>query len=52
VDRLQEAVREGWIDVIGTDHSPFLAGEKGTRDGDIWAAPPGFRRWKSFCGSC
>src|SRR5262249_17230143 len=40
-DRLWEAVRSGQIDVIGTDHSPFLAREKGTPSGDIWSAPPG-----------
>src|SRR5579884_3340301 len=40
-DRLWEAVRDGRIDVIGTDHSPFLAAEKGDPGGDIWSAPPG-----------
>jgi allantoinase len=40
-DRLWEAVRSGVIDVIGTDHSPFLVEEKEPHADDIWAAPPG-----------
>lgn len=48
VDRLWEAVRGGRIDVIGTDHSPFLPDEKGARDGDIWAAPPGLPGLEEF----
>jgi allantoinase len=48
VDRLWEAVRNGGIDVIGTDHSPFLAAEKGTPDGDIWSAPPGLPGLEEF----
>lgn len=48
VNRLWEAFRVGRIDVIGTDHSPFLATEKGTPDGDIWAAPPGLPGLEEF----
>jgi allantoinase len=47
-DRLWEAVRDGCIDVIGTDHSPFLESEKGAPDGDIWAAPPGLPGLEEF----
>jgi dihydropyrimidinase/allantoinase len=47
-ERLWEAVRDGRIDVIGTDHAPFLASEKGAPDGDIWAAPPGLPGLEEF----
>ena len=47
-DRLWEAVADGRIDVIGTDHSPFLVREKGPVDGDIWAAPPGLPGLEEF----
>jgi allantoinase len=47
-DRLWEALRGGQIDVIGTDHSPFLATEKGPRSGDIWSAPPGLPGLEEF----
>lgn len=48
VDRLWDAVRGGGIDVVGTDHSPFLAAEKGTAGGDIWTAPPGLPGLEEF----
>jgi len=48
VDRLWNAFRGGRIDVIGTDHSPFLPEEKGAPDGDIWAAPPGLPGLEEF----
>ena len=47
-DRLWEAVAKGYIDVIGTDHSPFLVSEKGPVDGDIWDAPPGIPGLEEF----
>ena len=47
-DRLWEAVTDGRIDVIGTDHSPFLVREKGPVDGDIWTAPPGMPALEEF----
>lgn len=47
-DRLWEAVQDGSIDVIGTDHSPFLVREKGAAGGDIWAAPPGLPGLEEF----
>lgn len=40
-DRLWEAVRAGLIDVLGTDHSPFLIEEKAPFVDNIWGAPPG-----------
>jgi dihydropyrimidinase/allantoinase len=33
--------RAGEVDVIGSDHSPFLLEEKSPPDGDIWKALPG-----------
>jgi allantoinase len=47
-DRLWEAVGGGQIDVIGTDHSPFLVTEKGPPSGDIWSAPPGLPGLEEF----
>jgi dihydropyrimidinase/allantoinase len=38
---LRQAVREGLIEVIGTDHSPFLAEDKAVGADDIFKAPPG-----------
>ncbi|MGD9904250.1 MAG: allantoinase AllB [Vicinamibacterales bacterium] len=40
-DRLRAAVRAGLVQVIGTDHSPFLAADKAAGADDIFAAPPG-----------
>ncbi|MDR7417740.1 MAG: allantoinase AllB [Armatimonadota bacterium] len=40
-DRLWDAVRSGVIDVLGTDHSPFLVEEKAPFADNIWGAPPG-----------
>jgi dihydropyrimidinase/allantoinase len=40
-DGLRRAVAAGHIDVIGTDHSPFLAADKAAGDADIFLAPPG-----------
>lgn len=40
-DRLWESVNSGVIDVLGTDHSPFLVEEKEPFVRDIWGAPPG-----------
>nr|MBA2380971.1 dihydroorotase family protein [Chloroflexota bacterium] len=41
VDGLWERVRAGEVDVIGSDHSPFLAEEKSPPDGDVWKSLPG-----------
>ena len=41
VDGLWERVRAGEVDVIGSDHSPFLPEEKLPPDGDVWKALPG-----------
>jgi allantoinase len=41
-DALWEAVRDGAIDTIASDHSPFTVQEKERGRDDIWLAPPGF----------
>jgi allantoinase len=41
VARLWSALREGRVDYIGTDHSPFLGGEKSAHADNIFRAPPG-----------
>ncbi|HLO35234.1 MAG TPA: dihydroorotase family protein, partial [Candidatus Deferrimicrobium sp.] len=38
---LWDRVRAGEVDVIGSDHSPFLPEEKSPADGDVWKALPG-----------
>lgn len=38
---LRQAVREGLIEVVGTDHSPFLAEDKALGNDNIFKAPPG-----------
>jgi len=45
---LWEAVRAGVVDVIGTDHSPFLVAEKAPHADNIWAAPPGMPGLEEF----
>lgn len=40
-DGLRHAVRDGLIDMIGTDHSPFLAADKDAGATDIFRTPPG-----------
>ena len=40
-DGLWEAVRDGLVVYIGTDHSPFLAEEKAMGAANIFRAPPG-----------
>lgn len=40
-DSLWEAVRDGLVGYIGTDHSPFLAEEKAMGAANIFRAPPG-----------
>lgn len=41
VDALWERVRAGEVDVIGSDHSPFLVEEKAPFRDDMWRAMPG-----------
>jgi dihydropyrimidinase/allantoinase len=41
VEALWERVRAGEVDVIGSDHSPFLVEEKAPFADDIWRALPG-----------
>ncbi len=38
---LRQCLREGLIEVIGTDHSPFLAEDKAKGADNIFLAPPG-----------
>ncbi len=38
---LRQCLREGLIEVVGTDHSPFLAEDKAKGDDNIYLAPPG-----------
>ncbi len=38
---LRQCLREGLIEVVGTDHSPFLAADKATGAANIFLAPPG-----------
>ncbi|MGQ0549476.1 MAG: allantoinase AllB [Armatimonadota bacterium] len=47
-DRLWDAVRSSVIDVIGTDHSPFLVEEKAPFADNIWDAPPGIPGLEEF----
>jgi len=47
-DRLWEAVNAGVVDVLGTDHSPFLVEEKAPYVHDIWGAPPGLPGLEEF----
>jgi allantoinase len=47
-DRLWEAVGAGVIDVLGTDHSPYLAEERTAFTHDIWGAPPGLPGLEEF----
>ena len=47
-ERLWDAVRTGLVDVLGTDHSPFLADEKAPFVENIWDAPPGFPGLEEF----
>jgi len=39
---LWEAIADGTIDTIASDHSPFTAAEKDRALDDIWLSPPGF----------
>lgn len=47
-DRLWDAVRSRVIDVVGTDHSPFLVEEKAPFTDNIWGAPPGIPGLEEF----
>lgn len=38
---LRDCVRDGLIEVVGTDHSPFLADDKALGADDIFRTPPG-----------
>ena len=47
-DRLWEAVGTGVIDVIGTDHSPYMASEKAPFVDNIWDATAGLPGLEEF----
>jgi allantoinase len=47
-DGLWAAIREGHIEYIGTDHSPFLAEDKERHGADIFKAPPGIAGLEVF----
>jgi len=47
-DRLWEAVDAGVIDVIGTDHSPYMASEKAPFVDNIWDATAGMPGLEEF----
>ncbi len=47
-DRLWDAVRSGVIDVVATDHAPFLVEEKAPYADNIWDAPPGIPGLEEF----
>jgi allantoinase len=42
VEALWQGVRDGTIDTVATDHSPFTAADKEPGWDDIWQATPGF----------
>lgn len=48
VEGMWERLRRGEIDVIGTDHSPFLVSEKEPFWGNIWGAYPGAPGLEAF----
>jgi allantoinase len=41
VDRLWQCIREGLVDTIGSDHSPYPDDEREAGVNNIWKAPPG-----------
>lgn len=41
VHGLRACLREGLVEVVGTDHSPFLEGDKALGADDIFRTPPG-----------
>ena len=42
IEALWDGLRDGTIDTVATDHSPFTVAEKSAGYENIWAAPPGF----------
>jgi allantoinase len=42
IEALWDAVRDGTIDTLASDHSPFTIAEKDAAKDDIWLGPPGF----------
>ncbi|MBI3998743.1 MAG: allantoinase AllB [Armatimonadetes bacterium] len=48
VERLWEAIRARTVDVLGTDHAPFLLEERAPFFEDIWSAPSGLPGLEEF----
>jgi dihydroorotase (multifunctional complex type) len=42
IEALWDAIRDGTIDTLASDHSPFTVAEKDAAKDDIWLGPPGF----------
>lgn len=42
IEAVWDAVRDGTIDTLASDHAPFTHEEKERARDDIWVAPPGF----------
>ncbi|HEU5433104.1 MAG TPA: dihydroorotase family protein [Thermomicrobiales bacterium] len=42
IEALWDGVRDGTIDTLASDHSPFTIAEKDAAKDDIWLGPPGF----------
>lgn len=40
--RLHELMQTGMVDMIGSDHAPYVPAEKAVGEEDIWKAPAGF----------
>lgn len=41
VDALWQCIRHGWVDMVGSDHAPFLLSDKMANPDDIFEAPCG-----------
>lgn len=41
-DRYWDALADGLIDVVATDHAPHSRSDKAIGDTDVWQAPPGY----------
>jgi len=48
---LRQALRDGDIDMVVSDHSPCLREDKERGQEDIWVAPPGMPGFQTLCAS-
>jgi dihydroorotase len=48
---LRQAVRDGSIEIVVSDHSPCLRADKERGPQDIWKAPPGMPGLQTLCAS-